>query len=250
PRVNAGGFGSVEAGGAALNTDLVGGAQFDVYGSASGTFVGADFGGDGVENVFAGGVDSGALVFGEQHVHGSANAAAVSGGFEGDLSFFGRQFVESGGLVTSTTVANLATQMVQSGGTASATTISAGGLAVIAAGGTDLGATVAGSQDVFGFTSDTLILPGGLQIVEVGGLAVGTIVDAMSGSGTQRVFGSAVGTIVLSGDVQFIESGGFSLGSTVSSGGQEFVSAGGLASGTTLMGGTLFVQGSATGTFI
>src|SRR5438045_3062675 len=69
-----GGFGSVEAGGTSLNTDVEQGAQLDVYGSASATLVEI-----GRENIFAGGVDSSSTVRGgEQHVYGTAVGAFVT----------------------------------------------------------------------------------------------------------------------------------------------------------------------------
>ncbi len=222
--------------GTASGVAVSGGRQF-VYGSAAAT----SLGNGGVEEIFAGGTDSGTIV--------------SSGGSEYDFGTAGGDTLSGGGV-----------QYVESAATATATTLVSGGIEDILAGGTDSGAIVSsgGSEYDFGTASGDTLSRGGVQFVYSGGaasaatLASGGIEDILSGGtasggivssgGTQFDFGTASGGTLSSGGVQFVYSGGAASAATLVSGGIEDILAGGAANGAIVSsGGTQFDFGTASG---
>jgi autotransporter passenger strand-loop-strand repeat protein len=79
----------------------------------------------------------------------------------------GSQQVEPGGTAIGMTVSSLGLQNVGGGGTAIGTQIMSQGAEVVH--GTDLGASISGTQYVYGLASGTVVGAGGYQLVSAGG---------------------------------------------------------------------------------
>ncbi|CAI3961171.1 Hint domain-containing protein, partial [Commensalibacter communis] len=158
----------------------------------------------------------------------------VSGEVLNGSTYFGYQYVSSGGVANNTTVYVGGSQIVRSDGITSNTTVSGEVLN---------GSTYFGYQYVSsgGVANNTTVYAGGSQIVRPGGVAIGATV---SNGGYQHVYsgGVASNTTVYVGGNQYVYSGGVASNTTVNSGGYQNVQSGGKLAGTT----TLNMGGSAT----
>ena len=118
--------GTTKVDGATLNNaTILNTATLDV--DAGGTVSGTQLQSGGIEDVFAGGVDSNGSIFGSQYDYGVTRGTTVSGS--------GRVVVESGGAANGVIVQSGGTIVVESGASAVGTIVSTGGTLAILSGG-------------------------------------------------------------------------------------------------------------------
>jgi autotransporter passenger strand-loop-strand repeat protein len=275
----------VEAGGNASGSDVQNGGVEDVFGTdldahvesgghqavdVGGSATSASVDGGGLQTVSAGGFTTGTqLNGGEEDVYGSAFQTRIDNG--GTENVYGHddsanivqgtQTVETGGVVSATTIGANGSQTVS--GTGEGATVLAGGVQEVASVGTALGtkidvsgqqnvdhggfaiaASIAGNQDIHGEADGGIVSVGGKQTVESDGVASGTTVD-----GKQVDNGTALNVTVDFGGEQDV--GGNASGGTVS--GLQMIGLLGVASGTTVYNGgkqEVTQGGSAVGTII
>lgn len=173
---------------------------------------------------------------------------------QGDDDYnLGTQIVNSGGLVTSTTVNAHGRQEIFDGGTASNTTLNYAGQQSISSGGTGNASVInsGGSQTInLGGTANiTTVNSGGYQFILSGGFANETTVFS---GGEQNLFGGSASNATLNGGQQYIYDGGVADNTTLNSGSAQVINSGGTASNTSVNAGTQVINtgGSATMTII
>lgn len=146
-----------------------------------------------------------------------------------NVTVFGEQAVQSGGVATDTTIGAGGEQRVINGAVANGTSI-AGGTQHVYGTADDTTIDAAGLQHVHGSATDTVVNAGGEQNVYAGAIATGTtlntgglqidwgttIATTIAG-GSQYVYGMAADTVILSG-TQYVEAGGASYGAMIGSG--------------------------------
>jgi autotransporter passenger strand-loop-strand repeat protein len=151
----------------------------------------------GVENVLAGGIDTGATVTHALQTISGGSVVGTTLGSGGRLSI-------TSGAANGTTINSGGFQSIASGGTANGTTINNGGSETIASGGTAIGTAInnGGVQTISsgGVASGTVVLSGGTETVGSGGSSSNTLISG----GT---FDVAAGANV-SGSISFVTAGG------------------------------------------
>ena len=245
--ISSGGTWYIEPGGTGISARLSSGVTVFNIGVASGitVFAGA------VETVY--GVDTSAVVFGEQDVNGGATAigpTVSSGGIQYNAGVVSGAKVVNGGTIVvygtdySAIISSGGIQDINAGGTAISTVISSGGTQNDA--GLASGNIVYGQANILLSAVGTVVQSGGIQFTTSNGS--NTIV---SSGGIEAVYGNASATSVLAGGEQDIYLSGAAFG-TIVNGGVVNVTTGGSASGATINSGTLRVEsgGIVSGSFV
>lgn len=199
--------------------------KVDVQGGAWAIDAGASYSNVAVESgaglVVRGAIAGGTVAQGaELSVYGSASSVTV----------LGEQAVQTGGVVTDTTIGAGGEQRVINGAAANGTTIE-GGTQHVYGTADDTTIDAAGLQHVHGSATDTIVNNGGEQNVYAAATATGTTVNAGGiqidwgnaiattiDGGSQYVYGTAADTVILSG-TQYVEAGGATYGTMIGSGG-------------------------------
>lgn len=223
------GFGgqlTVSSGGEAISAQATSGVSgsFNLVISSGGSSLATSVTNGGVEEVFSGGVTTGALVSASGFTSNTSAVEVLSGGTASGaiVSGTGKLIVRNGGVAVSAAVAGTGFGSGSNGGV----NVSSGGIA-----------------------SGTTLNSRGTEVIFSGGKAFGTIINS-AGSAFVSSGGAEISAAVNFKGTLVVFSGGTTTATTVYASGTEIVSAGGIASTTTINGGTLELQvgGSAGGT--